>query len=192
MPRTARNDITHSGGTPTCRCGESPNCSSHYCRDEWITEEARAPWRSLAAAAWEGYLHDAVVRESAGVYSFELFTKRSARPFWQRLTTTTRGLPVRRPNSMNNYGLIVNEIGMRTPSQSCSKRYCGPWRDSCGLSSRHASTHTIHFIVRYKSDEDPGLDMHTDDSDVTFNACLNSNFTGRWTNVLRRRGHLAT
>ena len=34
------------------------------------------------------------------------------------------------------------------------------------------------FIVRYKSDEDPGLDMHTDDSDVTFNVCMNNNFTG--------------
>lgn len=34
------------------------------------------------------------------------------------------------------------------------------------------------FIVRYRSGEDLGLDMHTDDSDVTFNLCLGLEFTG--------------
>ena len=28
------------------------------------------------------------------------------------------------------------------------------------------------FLVRYQAGEDLGLDMHTDDSDVTFNVCL--------------------
>ena len=34
------------------------------------------------------------------------------------------------------------------------------------------------FIVRYTASEDLGLDMHTDDSDVTFNVCLGFDFTG--------------
>ena len=34
------------------------------------------------------------------------------------------------------------------------------------------------FMVKYKAGEDLGLDMHTDDSDVTFNICLGRNFTG--------------
>ena len=33
-------------------------------------------------------------------------------------------------------------------------------------------------MVQYKQGEDHGLDMHTDDSDVTFNVCLGRNFTG--------------
>ena len=32
--------------------------------------------------------------------------------------------------------------------------------------------------MRYRSGEDLGLDMHTDDSDVTFNLCLGLEFTG--------------
>ena len=32
-------------------------------------------------------------------------------------------------------------------------------------------------MVKYKAGEDLGLDMHTDDSDVTFNICLGRNFT---------------
>merc|ERR1719188_145277 len=34
------------------------------------------------------------------------------------------------------------------------------------------------FIVRYRENEDLGLDMHTDDSDVTFNICLGLDFQG--------------
>lgn len=38
------------------------------------------------------------------------------------------------------------------------------------------STHA--FIVKYRSDEDSHLDIHTDDSDVTFNVCLGRDFAG--------------
>ena len=33
------------------------------------------------------------------------------------------------------------------------------------------------FVVQYKPEDDPGLDLHTDDSDVTFNVCLGRQFT---------------
>merc|ERR1719231_1610739 len=38
--------------------------------------------------------------------------------------------------------------------------------------------HHHSFIVRYKVGEDLGLDMHTDDSDVTYNICLGKEFSG--------------
>ncbi|KAJ9435594.1 putative PKHD-type hydroxylase [Diplonema papillatum] len=44
------------------------------------------------------------------------------------------------------------------------------------LGSDCDSHHT--FNVRYRPDEDRGLDMHTDDSDVTFNVCLGKEFEG--------------
>ena len=40
-----------------------PRLFTSLLRDEWLTSEARA----VAAAAWEGYLHDAVVRDSPGI-----------------------------------------------------------------------------------------------------------------------------
>ena len=87
-----------------------PKLFESLLRDEWLTSEAR----DVAAAAWEGFLHDAVVRESAGVYSFELFSKAFCETFLREVDNyDSSGLPVRRPNSMNMYGLIVNEIGMR-------------------------------------------------------------------------------
>ena len=36
-------------------------------------------------------------------------------------------------------------------------------------------------MVKYKSGEDRGLDMHIDDSDVTLNVCLGREFTGSGT-----------
>ena len=70
VPRTARN----ASLTPEERyvpLRREPKLFESLLRDEWLTSEARA----VAKAAREGYLHDAVVRESAGVYSFELFSK---------------------------------------------------------------------------------------------------------------------
>lgn len=80
---------------------------------------------------------------------------------------------------MNNYGVIVNEIGMRSMISSFQQKYI--WVLARTLFPKQGDVfHNHHsFIVRYQSDEDLGLDMHTDDSDVTFNVCLGeSNFTG--------------
>jgi hypothetical protein len=38
--------------------------------------------------------------------------------------------------------------------------------------------HHHTFMVQYKADQDLGLDMHTDASDVTLNVCLGRQFTG--------------
>ena len=115
----------------------------------------------VAAAAWEGYLHDAVVRESAGVYSFELFSKAFCETFLREVDNyDSSGLPVRRPNSMNMYGLIVNEIGMRDAITELQQDILWPVaRLLWPLQSTQFDAHHS-FIVRYKSDEDPGLDMH--------------------------------
>ena len=176
VPRTARN--ANATLTPEERyvpLRREPRLFTSLLRDEWITPEARA----VAAAAWEGFLHDAVVRESAGVYSFELFSKAFCETFLAEVDNyDASGLPVRRPNSMNMYGLIVNEIGMKEAITELQQEILWPVaRLLFPLQSTQFDAHHS-FIVRYKSDEDPGLDMHTDDSDVTFNACLNSNFTG--------------
>merc|ERR1711879_245393 len=44
------------------------------------------------------------------------------------------------------------------------------------LGARLDTHHT--FVVHYKIGNDHGLDMHTDDSDITFNICLGKEFEG--------------
>ena len=122
-------------------------------------------------------------KEMEGVYSFNAFSDDFVRIFNEEINnfydvSERESIPVRRPNSMNNYGVIVNEMGMRPLISSLQHEYL--WPLSRHLFPVEASQFDSHhsFIVRYRAEEDLGLDMHTDDSDVTFNVCLGENFTG--------------
>ena len=89
------------------------------------------------------------------------------------------GLPVARPNSMNNYGLIVNEIGMERAMDALVARVLSPVAEALFPEQGGGALDGHHsFLVQYREGADLGLDMHTDDSDVTFNVCLGKSFTG--------------
>lgn len=116
-----------------------------------------------------GILH----KECDGAFSFPLFNAE----FCEKLIEESEnyqnsGLPVRRPNSMNAYGLIVNEIGLEGTMDHLQQQVLWPIArtlfpiEGCRFDGHHS------FLVHYKIGEDLGLDMHTDDSDVTFNVCL--------------------
>lgn len=118
-----------------------------------------------------------VVREEVReVYSFPLLTDETCdRLFCEVEAFQASGLPARRPNSMNNYGVILNEIGLRE-SLSALQAHLAPLAralfpiEGASLDRHHS------FCVSYKAHEDAGLDMHTDDSDVTVNVCLGKEF----------------
>ncbi|KAL1521766.1 hypothetical protein AB1Y20_021420 [Prymnesium parvum] len=123
----------------------------------------------------------ALLREEVeGVYSFDLFNEDFCDLFLEELDNYyASGLPIYRPNSMNNYGIIVNQIGMEPVITTLQKAVLHPIASilypvqaGSGFTGHHS------FMVKYRADEDMGLDMHTDDSDVTFNICLGRNFTG--------------
>jgi len=87
-------------------------------------------------------------------------------------------LPARRPNSMNNYGIILNEIGLETLAFTLQDSVIQPLASillpeaGSELESHHA------FTIRYRGGEDTHLDVHTDDSDITFNVNIFENYTG--------------
>lgn len=118
--------------------------------------------------------------ETEGVYSFQFFSDEFCRLFLDELDGYyASGLPAPRPNSMNNYGIIVNSIGMRAAITWLQTRvlhpiaaHLYPVEAEGGFDGHHS------FMVQYRADQDLGLDMHTDDSDVTFNICLGREFTG--------------
>lgn len=126
---------------------------------------------------------DLLNKEMDGVYSFNVFNDTFVELFNQEIhhfydVSEREKIKVRRPNSMNNYGVIVNEIGLRPLISSFQQEYL--WPLSRRLFPVQASQFDDHhsFIVRYRANEDLGLDMHTDDSDVRsfFNAlCLQNN-----------------
>ena len=74
---------------------------------------------------------------------------------------------------MNNYGIIVNQIGMQAVITRMQREVLLPLSELLfPVQARGGFTGHHSFMVKYTAGEDLGLDMHTDDSDVTFNMCL--------------------
>lgn len=124
---------------------------------------------------------DAIVREETEtwVYSFDLFTDDFCQQLLEEVDHFQNyGLPVIRPNSMNNYGLILNEIGFgdfltQLLEKHLSKLFTALFPEKyTHLDSHHS------FIVQYKLQEDKELDFHYDDSEITLNVCLGKEFAG--------------
>ena len=119
-----------------------------------------------------------VRQETREVYSFPMLTAAASESLIEEVEAFREsGLEARRPNSMNEYGLILNDIGLRPSLDALQVRVhvlaqaLFP-REAANFDDHHA------FIVAYSAEEDARLDMHTDDSDVTLNVCLGQNFSG--------------
>ncbi|CAK9109063.1 2-oxoglutarate and iron-dependent oxygenase domain-containing protein ICU11 (Protein INCURVATA 11) [Durusdinium trenchii] len=127
----------------------------------------------------EEELKDVLTEHLPGeVYSFPLFKEDFCDLLLDEIFNFySSGLPARRPNSMNNYGIILSDIGLEPFVEKLQEflqklgEELFPGPGSC-WDGHHC------FIVRYREGEDLGLDMHTDDSDVTFNVCLGLDFAG--------------
>merc|ERR1712137_221140 len=114
-----------------------------------------------------------------GIYSFNLFTEQFCKELVEEIEHYEQsGLPASRPNSMNNYGLILDEIGFTPFLNQLRQNYIQPIaqvlypHEGRDLVSHHG------FIVTYKIGEDLDLGFHFDSSDVTLNVCLGKQFTG--------------
>jgi len=113
------------------------------------------------------------------VYSFPVFSELFVELLNQEICRFNEtGLPAARPNSMNNHGIIVNQIGMRPMITAFQQEYLLPITRVLFSDIGYQFDDHHSFTVRYQKGEDRGLDMHTDDSDVTFNVCLGEEFTG--------------
>merc|ERR1711974_485326 len=82
------------------------------------------------------------------------------------------------PNSMNNYGVILDEIGFRNFFVELREMIISPISKIL-YPEEGRNLHDHHgFIVKYKIGEDTDLDFHFDSSEVTLNVCLGKQFTG--------------
>ena len=137
---------------------------------------------AAAAAIRAKVLTTLVRREYEGVYSFPFFTDKICEMLCEEIANYERSgqTPVR-PNSMNNYGLVLNFVGMRRTLDRLQRTVLEPlskllFPHILGARDDFAAHHS--FVVKYKVGEDLGLDLHTDDSDVTFNVSLGKSFKG--------------
>jgi hypothetical protein len=93
---------------------------------EWLHGDMVAILDAFAAAPDHRHPEDLIPEklkvEIPNVYSFNVFTQEFLQVFNEEIEnfyeqSEKHDIPVRRPNSMNNYGVIVNEIGMQLPAR---------------------------------------------------------------------------
>mmetsp|Transcript_714 Transcript_714/g.1494 ORF Transcript_714/g.1494 Transcript_714/m.1494 type:complete len:511 (+) Transcript_714:83-1615(+) len=144
-------------------------------KDEWFAPDFLKAMEENSEDAWRALVLEELPGE---VFSFQMFTDEFCDKFVEEIFNFyASGLPARRPNSMNNYGIILNEIGLE-PMIDLLQRKLQPLGDLYFPGAGNGWDGHHCFIVRYRENEDLGLDMHTDDSDVTFNVCLGLEFKG--------------
>jgi len=80
-----------------------------------------------------------------------------------------------RPNTMNNYGAILDNFGFKKPLDDLMINIINPlasvFYPRVGTLDNHHG-----FIVEYQIGKDTKLDFHVDDSEVTLNLCLGKQF----------------
>ncbi|XP_001180150.3 2-oxoglutarate and iron-dependent oxygenase domain-containing protein 2 [Strongylocentrotus purpuratus] len=137
-----------------------------YCQSNDATEEGLAK---------------RLTRENASqVFSFPVFTAEFCDRFVEEITHFENSpLPKGRPNTMNNYGVLLMELGfdgnflnpLRMDYLAPIASLLYPDVGGNSLDSHRA------FIVKYKLGEDVDLNYHFDNAEVTINVSLGKEFS---------------
>ena len=121
--------------------------------------------------------------EYPGIYSFDILktdfcSQLLEEIMWFEAWCEKQQVTINRPNSMNNYGAVLDDFGFDSFFNHLMTEYISPistllFNDVGGdsLDEHHG------FVVEYKMGKDESLGFHSDDSDVTFNVNLGREFT---------------
>merc|ERR1712187_248098 len=84
------------------------------------------------------------------------------------------GIPRRRPNGMNRYGVILDQVGMESALTGLVEAYIRPLAESLFPETIGAGDAEEHyaFTVQYETSGDTELAKHGDASVATLNLCL--------------------
>ena len=144
------------------------------------------PWRGLHAALREDPCALLVGGTVEGVhpdlYALPVLTEEACRWLSEEARAygawaQREGVSLRRPNSMNEYGVMLDDLGLDALATALRERVVAPlaaarFPELGPLDHHHA------FIVEYSEFHDRDLMFHVDDSEVTLNLCLGHTFVG--------------
>ncbi|CAL0331106.1 unnamed protein product [Lupinus luteus] len=86
---------------------------------------------------------------------------------------------VMRPNTMNHYGAVLDDFGFQTMLAKLVEDFICPLSKVFYAETGGANLDSHHgFIVEYGNNRDVDLGLHVDDSEVTLNVCLGTQFSG--------------
>ncbi|KAA0171554.1 hypothetical protein FNF28_00764 [Cafeteria roenbergensis] len=150
-------------------------------RDGFFDETFLGALRDPSPEAWASI----ATQVHPGVYTFRLLNEAWCKRLLEEVDhfemwSKEVSLHVNRPNSMNNYGCVLDDMGFNDVLQRLT---IGPIRQLAaslfGAASGAASLDSHHgFIVEYAVPKDRSLGFHVDDSEITVNLCLGTEFEG--------------
>uniref|UniRef100_A0A4X1UC01 2-oxoglutarate and iron dependent oxygenase domain containing 2 n=1 Tax=Sus scrofa TaxID=9823 RepID=A0A4X1UC01_PIG len=153
-------------------------------QDEALAPEflAAAEYSTSPGADLKGLLQRLeTVSEEKRIYRLPVFTAPFCQALLQELEHFEQSdLPKGRPNTMNNYGVLLYELGLDEPLVTpLRERFLQPLMallyPDCGggwLDSHRA------FVVKYAPGQDRELGCHYDNAELTLNVSLGKAFTG--------------
>ncbi|XP_025872901.1 2-oxoglutarate and iron-dependent oxygenase domain-containing protein 2 isoform X3 [Vulpes vulpes] len=153
-------------------------------QDEALAPEflAAAEYSSSPGADLEGLLQRLeTVSGEKRIYRLPVFTAPFCRALLEELEHFEQSdMPKGRPNTMNNYGVLLHELGLDEPLVTpLRERFLQPLMallyPDCGggwLDSHRA------FVVKYALGQDRELGCHYDNAELTLNVALGKTFTG--------------
>ncbi|KAM4763162.1 2-oxoglutarate and iron-dependent oxygenase domain-containing protein 2 isoform 1-T1 [Cyanocitta cristata] len=114
------------------------------------------------------------------IYRLPVFTEEFCQAFVDELENFEQSdMPKGRPNTMNNYGVLLNELGMDEPFLTpLRERFLQPITALLypELGGACLDSHKA-FVVKYSLHEDLDLSSHYDNAEVTLNVSLGKEFT---------------
>ncbi|XP_076778999.1 2-oxoglutarate and iron-dependent oxygenase domain-containing protein 2 isoform X1 [Arvicanthis niloticus] len=167
-------------------------CSYHPARPEVyssLQDAALAP-EFIAAAEYsaspgsdlEGLLQRLeTVSEEKRIYRVPVFTAKFCQTLLEELGHFEQSdMPKGRPNTMNNHGVLMHELGLDDPLVTpLRERFLLPLMallyPDCG--GGHLDSHRA-FVVKYALGQDLELGCHYDNAELTLNVALGKDFTG--------------
>ncbi|KAB1255839.1 2-oxoglutarate and iron-dependent oxygenase domain-containing protein 2 [Camelus dromedarius] len=143
---------------------------------------AAAEYSASPGADLEGLLQRLeTVSEEKRIYRLPVFTAWFCQALLEELEHFEQSdMPKGRPNTMNNYGVLLHELGLDEPLVTpLRERFLQPLMallyPDCGggwLDSHRA------FVVKYAPGQDRELGCHYDNAELTLNVALGKAFTG--------------
>ncbi|XP_069475743.1 2-oxoglutarate and iron-dependent oxygenase domain-containing protein 2 isoform X2 [Ambystoma mexicanum] len=162
-------------------CRSEEHFKSILSKDSFLAPELLELVRFCTSkeADLEGMLNQIQSIADKRIYRFPVFSDEFCRLFIEEMEHFEQSeLPKGRPNSMNNYGVLLNELGF-------DEWFIAPLREKylqpvtsilypdCG--GKYLDSHKA-FVVKYSLSEDLDLSSHYDNAEITINVSLGKEF----------------
>ncbi|EFJ08531.1 hypothetical protein SELMODRAFT_131662 [Selaginella moellendorffii] len=142
------------------------------------------PFRKAVENGSEAALREILTEHSPGVFTFTMLQPGFCSKVLEEVAHFEKWahevkVSVLRPNTMNNYGAVLDDIGMETMLDQLMMKFIRPFAALLFFNVGGATLDTHHgFVVEYSIGGDLDLGFHVDDSEVTLNVCLGKEFDG--------------